>query len=199
MQESDNTTNNSPEPKQDELTVLKQRADRMGLKYHPSIGVEAIKAKINELLEADKATIEPIEPTETQAVVTPQKETPGQTKLRKRREAEQLVRINVTCMNPSKREWDGEIFTVSNAVIGTHKKYVPFNTSEGWHVPRIIYNQLVARKCQIFYTVKDRRGNSTRKGKLISEFAIEVLPMLTERELKDLAQRQAMAKGQDEA
>ena len=108
--------------------------------------------------------------------------------------ASELMRIRVTCMNPAKKEWEGEIFTVGNAVVGTFKKYVPFNADEGWHVPRIIYEQLKDRECQVFTTVRDSRGNSTRKGKLIKEFAIEVLPNLTEEEIKELAQRQAMAK-----
>ena len=84
--------------------------------------------------------------------------------------------------------------TLLRLVVGTFKKYVPFNADEGWHVPRIIYEQLKDRECQVFTTVRDSRGNSTRKGKLIKEFAIEVLPNLTEEEIKELAQRQAMAK-----
>ena len=50
------------------------------------------------------------------------------------------------------------------------------------------------RQCQVFTTVRDRRGNASRKGKLIKEFSIEVLDPLTEDELKELAQRQAMSK-----
>ena len=77
------------------------------------------------------------------------------------------------------------------------KKYVPFNADEGWHVPTIIYKQLVNRECQVFTTVRDARGNASRKGKLIKEFAIEVLPQLTPDELQELARRQAMAKSID--
>src|SRR5690606_32581434 len=115
-------------------------------------------------------------------------------RLRKKREAEELVRIRVTCMNPAKKEWEGEIFTAGNSTVGTFKKYVPFNADDGWHVPRIIYNQIIQRQCQVFYSVKDERGNSIRKGKLIKEFAVEVLPQLTKEELQELARRQAMAK-----
>ena len=76
------------------------------------------------------------------------------------------------------------------------KRYVPYNAEDGWHVEQILLNQLRERQCQIFVTEKDSRGNKIRKGKLIREFAIEVLDPLTEEELHDLAQRQAMAKGQ---
>ena len=100
-------------------------------------------------------------------------------------------------MNPNKKEWEGEIITAGNAGVGTFKKYIPFNADEGWHVPNIIYQVLKGRECQVFSTVTGPRGNKFRKGKLIKEFAIEVLPPLTEDELKDLAQRQAMAKSVD--
>lgn len=166
-------------PVVDELTALKARADMMGVKYHPSISLEKLKEKITAHMNAgeDKPVAEP-----------------EMDRAALQKSASELMRIRVTCMNPAKKEWEGEIFTVGNSVVGTFKKYVPFNADEGWHVPRIIYEQLKDRECQVFTTVRDSRGNSTRKGKLIKEFAIEVLPNLTEEEIKELAQRQAMAK-----
>ena len=100
-------------------------------------------------------------------------------------------------MNPAKKEWEGEIITAGNSTVGTFRKYIPFNSDEGWHVPRIIYNQLVSRQCQVFTTVKDNRGNKVRRGKLIREFAIEVMSPLTAEELQELAQRQAMSNAID--
>ena len=73
------------------------------------------------------------------------------------------------------------------------KKYVPFNADDGWHVPNIIYETMKERQCQVFTSSKTKNGVTMRQGKLIKEFAIEVLPPLTEEELKDLAQRQALA------
>jgi hypothetical protein len=64
-----------------------------------------------------------------------------------------------------------------------------------WHVPRIIFNQLRDRQCQIFTTKKTVRGGTQREGKLIREFSVVELPPLTEKELKELGQRQAMAAG----
>lgn len=178
---------------QDELTVLKQRADMMGISYHPSIGLDKLKEKL-----ANALSEEPVEAVEDEPEVSDTKtETVGQRNSRLKKEASKLVRIRVTCMNPNKKEWEGEIFTVSNAVVGTFKKMVAFNTEDGYHVPHIIYEQLKERKCQIFQTVKDSRGNKMRKGKLINEFSIEVLPPLTEKELKELARKQAMAQSVD--
>ena len=34
----------------DELTLLKERADLMGIKYHPSIGVDKLREKVNSVL-----------------------------------------------------------------------------------------------------------------------------------------------------
>ena len=174
----------------DELTTLKERADLLGITYHPSIGVEKLRDKINAHLEGtQEAEAAPVVVEEEQA---PAGETLAQRNVRLRKNAAKLVRVNVTCMNPAKKEWEGEIFTAGNSIVGTHKKYVPFNTEDGWHIPQIILNQILQRKCQVFYSAKDDRGNKIRKGKQIKEFAVDILPPLTPEELKDLAQRQAM-------
>lgn len=175
---------------QDELTTLKARADLLGISYHPSIGLEKLREKINA------ATSDEV--PQTNAVqASAQEENVNQKRARLKKEALELVRIRVTCMNPAKAEWEGEIFTVGNSAIGSVTKYVPFNADAGWHVPRIIYTQLAERQCQVFVTKTDSRGNKSRQGKLIKEFAIEVMPPLTPAELHELAQRQAMAKAID--
>jgi hypothetical protein len=171
------------------LDDLKTLADEMGLKYHPAIGRDKLIAKIEEA-RSENAIADAV------AEVVPEKpevkkETPGQKRQRLQKEAAKLVRLRVTNMNPNKKEWEGEIFTVSNSVVGTFKKYVPFGVE--WHVPHIIYEAIVARQCQVFTTVNGPRGNKMRKGKMIKEFSIEVLPPLTEAEIKDLAQQQAMS------
>lgn len=183
----------------DELTELKQRADRMGISYHPSIGVEKLREKIAAKLEGQAAA--PVEeelPKAAVAVAAEVPETENQRRSRKKREASELIRVRITCMNPLKKEWEGEIITAGNASVGTFKNYVPFNADEGWHLPRIILNQLQARQCQVFQTVTDKRtGMKTRKGRLIKEFSIEILPQLTAEELHELAQRQAMSRSID--
>ena len=189
---------------QDELASLKGRADLMGVSYHPSIGLEKLREKINaaieqtsDVLSADKA----VEQAQTLSDVVGSTPVAAETQLqyhaRKKKEANELVRIRVTCMNPAKAEYEGEIFTAGNSLVGSITKYVPFNNDEGWHVPRIVYNMMRDRQCQIFVNVKDSRGQTTRQGKLIKEFGIEVLPELTPEELAELARRQAMAKAID--
>lgn len=171
-----------------ELETLKSLADDMGLKYHPSIGAEALRLKISE---ADEATAEDVE-EETAPVV----EAPV-SRAALKAQATKLVRIRIACMNPAKREWEGEMFCTGNRFIGTLKKYVPFDTE--WHVPQAILDMIQERQCQVFVNKKIRMesGMTTtmKEGKLIREFAVEILPALTKEELASLAQRQAMAAG----
>ena len=177
---------------QDELDALKARANLLGVKFHPSISLEKLREKVNAAVTSeDKVDEVTNAPSETK------QETIGEKRKRLKAEALKLVRIRLTCLNPAKKEWDGEIITVGNSLIGSVKKFVPFNADDGWHVPHVIYQQLKERQCQIFYTATDARGNKVRKGKLIKEFAIEVLPPLTKEELDELARRQAMAKAID--
>ena len=177
---------------QDELDALKARANLLGVKFHPSISLEKLREKVNAAVTSEgEAEEAPNTPSETK------EETIGEKRKRLKAEALKLIRIRLTCLNPAKKEWDGEIITVGNSLIGSVKKFVPFNADDGWHVPHVIYQQLKERQCQVFYTATDARGNKVRKGKLIKEFAIEVLPPLTKEELGELARRQTMAKAID--
>lgn len=192
MSEDDNNV----EVTEDELAVLKARADHMGVGYHPNIGLdtlrERVKAKQTEMLDdqdkeqkdADAPTVLPMQKAETQT----------EKRIRLKNESNTLIRIRVTCMNQNKREWEGEIFTTGNSHIGTFRKYVPFGVE--YHVPKIIFTMIEQRECQMFFTVIDpQTRRKTRRGRLIKEYAVEVLRGLNPEELKDLAQRQAMAKG----
>lgn len=181
----------------DELSILKARADRLGLQYHPSIGVEKLREKVSAALagnpeKADGAgDKKPDEPAA--AVAAAPAMSPAMLRKLRKEDMLSLVRIRLTCMNPAKRELDGEIITCGNALVGTVRKYIPFHADEGWHVPKIMLEVLKARQCQIFVGTKTKGGVTKREGKLIKEFSIEILPQLTTEELHDLAQRQAMS------
>jgi hypothetical protein len=179
---TDSFTQDSDLVQQDELESLKERATMLGIKFHPSIKVEALREKVAAAMTQET------KPAEVPTVSAAESA---------RKEAAKLIRIRLSCMNPAKKEWEGEIISVGNSVVGTYKKYIPFNADEGWHVPKIIYDALVERQCQVFVTVKDSRGNNMRKGKLIKEFNIEVLPHLTAEEIQELARRQAMSRSVD--
>lgn len=183
-----------------EIELLKERAKTLGVSFHPNIGLENLKTKIEEKLGAKEENSE----NSSEEKVKATKENPGdvpeetkiETQVRLRKEAQKLVRVRITCMNPNKKEIEGEFFTASNSLVGTIKKFVPFDNSEGWMVPQIILNMIQERECQVFYT-KKVNGVKMRKGKLIKEFAVEILDPLTEKELKELADRQSKANSID--
>lgn len=158
--------------KADELQLLKERADQMGISYHPSIGLDKLKEKLNTKLDS------------------PKKETESQRFARLRKDANKLIRVRITCMNPAKKNHPGEIFSVSNKAIGCVKKFVPFEAEEGWHIPQVLLPVLKDKMYQSFHivTVGDQK---VKRPKLVKEFAIEELPELTVEELKDLAAKQA--------
>lgn len=173
--------------KPSQIELLKQRADKLGITYHPSIGVEKLKAKI-------EAKMSSVAPSKTDPVTTgevaPTKTSPNSELAEQRKKATKLIRIRLTCLNPNKKEWPGEIFSVGNSKLGFFKKYVPFNIDEGWHVPQIILNYIQDKQFQTFMTRRDSKGNKTRESKMVKEFAIEILPPLTPAELDDLAKVQ---------
>jgi hypothetical protein len=168
-----------------ELEDLKARADTLGVAYHPSIGV----SKLREKVAAGTAPDIELNKAETE----PKVETKNAFRLRKKREASELVRIQITCMNPNKREYDGEIFMAGNSVVGTYRNFVPFDTV--WHVPRVVFNMIKQRRCQVTTTRKGPKNRPIKEGKLIREYSVVELDPLTPEELQELAQRQAMAKG----
>jgi len=177
-----------------ELTLLKTRADTLGITYHTNIGVDKLKLKIENKLDGVSDSVEEV--AAKPVPQAPQKETIMQRNTRLRQEASKLVRIRVVCMNPEKKSYTGEIITVSNAVVGTFKKFVSFGNDEGWHVPNIIYKQLLERRCQTWVTSKVN-GKTVKKSVMIKEFAVEVLDPLTPTEMKDLATKQAMSQSID--
>jgi len=201
------TENETP----DELTLLKESADKMGITYSPNIGVDTLRERVNAALgndegegEEDSAdTTESEDKNDTPPVnkqVILGKSKPALTKrqleqnyhTRLRREANKLVRVQMSCMNPNKKNNTGEIFSISNAVIGTIKKFIPYNMESPYHIPYAIYQQLKQRKYQHHSEVKLPNGFKKKVTKMMPEFNIMLLDPLTPEELRDLQQRQAL-------
>jgi hypothetical protein len=203
----------------DELAMLKQQARIMGITHSNNISAETLAAKIKEKMDSMNGPITPMgpppepgsAPTRTVSIqeqvnaatkmpVQERKFTRHELKQAVRREQQleymKLVRVRVTCMNPAKADLQGEIQTVSNGFLGVTSRYVPFNTGpDGWHVEYILY--LHMRDKKFAKTSVDKNG--TPRTVDVNEFAIEVLPPLTEGQIRKLAQRQAMAEGTAQA
>ena len=192
-------------PAPDEKQLLMQRARLMGIKFSNNIGVEALRAKIAAQMEAGEPAKEdePVVAANVPAAMVAARPLTAEmtdAEIRKKLTTEQmkLVRIRITCLDPKKKDLPGEIFTVANKFIGTVRKYVPFGevTENGYHVPYCIYQMLKDRKFLNIRTRKSKNGTDQVETGYVPEFALEVLPQLTPKELKELAIRQAAAKGQ---
>lgn len=119
---------------------------------------------------------------------------------KQRKEQLALVRVRITNHNPAKKNITGEIFTCGNSVLGAIKKFVPYNceAAEAYHLPKIMYETLKERKFIQRGTKRVTIDGVKRTVPImqeVKEFSFEVLPQLTETELKVLARKQAMAKG----
>ena len=200
------------------LSELRIQATNLGLSFHHKAGAAKIQALINaHLVQAQQTLTSAAEksnlPPDTEVTTTPvfdishlpstvnldaEPMTPAQYTAwvgkEQKRTVNRLRRIRLQCMNPTKKDWSGEIISVGSAKLGTFKKFIPYD-GEPYHVPEIIYNMLKERQCTTFVTVKSDRPGAPdiRKGKLIKEYAIEDLPPLTTKELDALGKRQALA------
>ena len=182
-----------------EIDSLKARAKMMGIVFHPNIGVDKLKLKIENALNGidDEDILKDLDPAPVKKSAAPpfmtHAEYSAEVKVKARRNINRLVRCNVSCMNPDKTEWLGEIISVGSAKLGTFKKYIPFNTDDGYHIPNIIYQALLERKFSTYYTVQGPLGQKIRKSKLTKEFNVQKMDPLTKEELKDLRQQQALS------
>ena len=162
-----------------ELELLKERADTMGIDYHPKIGAEALRKKINVVLDKPTAS------TEGTGTLNQNKNAKRQALLK---EATRLIRVVVLNQNPTKKEWRGEYLGVSNAAIGTIKRYVPYDVET--HVEAVLVKQLKSRQMTRFYTELNENKQKVRKFRLVPEFSVSELEPLSKDELQQLADDQ---------
>lgn len=180
------------------LQSLKNKATIMGINFSNNIGEEALAKKIEEKLSggpaptSDTAQLNPLEGDVAGAKPMAKKT------LRQRQIAEQMAmsRVRITCMNPQKKDLQGEIYTVANEFIGNVRKFIPYGEASegGYHIPKCLLTMLQEKKFLQITTVKDKRTGTTRPvTKEVREFAIEILPPLTKEELRELAVAQIAA------
>lgn len=180
----------------DELSILKQRATLMGLKFSNNIGLEALRKKVSDAQEGitEEPEVAQVNPLETETAA-PKEETRTEMARRIRLEQTKLVRIRIQNLDPKKKELPGEIITVANDYMGTVRKFVPYGeqTDNGYHVPYCIYQFLKERKFLNIRVTKGKNGRPNIQQGWVREFSIEVLPPLTQEELTNLAQAQIAA------
>ena len=187
-----------------ELDMLKSRAKLMGITFSNNIGLDALKTKIEEHKKASEAK------TQTQTLAQtneqqPEVQTENQEKKVKtislrahlQKEKMKLVRLRITNLDPKKKDLPGEILTVGNEYLGTVRKFVPFGeaTDNGYHVPYCLYELMRDRKFLSIKTRKGPKGQTIVEQQMVREFALEILPPLTEAELARLSAAQLSAGG----
>ena len=178
-------------PVVDQLAMLKTKADTLGVTYSPNIGVDALREKINAKMNG-----EPEKKEESKVSEGPREKTKMEIRQEAFLDATRLVRCRITCMNSSKADLPGEIFTVSNNVVGSIKRYIPYGEQiDGWHVEKMLLEMLKEKQFQQLRTKKGANGQILPETKWVREYAIEELPPLTQEELKVLANKQAAAAG----
>lgn len=201
QQDSSSLGSNSPQSDPDEeeeiiqpseLDMLKNRARLMGINFSNNIGIDALKAKI-EAKKNGESTVTNEENIPESPIKTHENK-PMNLRQRILAENMKLVRLRITNLDPKKKDLPGEIFTVANEYLGTVRKFIPYGevTDNGYHVPYCIYKQMKKRK---FLNIKVtmRNGREHVEQTWAQEFALEVLPQLTEAELNRLAQAQMAA------
>ncbi len=168
-----------------ERDSLKALADQQGLTYKENIPTDRLRALVYGAVD---------DVNEPVAVV---EESPADKRLRIRNAALKLIRVNITCMNPAKAAYTGELFTIGNSIIPTITKMVPFGTPEGYHIPQILLDHIKGKEFQTFIPKKGKNGIDTVTSKCIREYAVEILPSLTPTEIQEIAKLQAMKSNQD--
>ena len=179
------------------LDDLKNRAQALGIKFHPSIGVQKLREKIQDAL--DDTPEDDTEDTGVTEIATPvtglSSTNTSNSAVARKADQLKLIRVRITCMDPMKKAYEGEIFQTGNALVGTIKRYVPFGVE--WHVPNILLKMIRRKQFQQFSEGgKGPLGTPVVQRRMVTAYAVEVLEPLTETELKELAQRQAMARGE---
>lgn len=196
---------------------LKSLASQLGVPFSGNIGADTLQARIANHIETFKDALQKIEPmnqmsesaleekdqiVSTKKITQVSQQNPDnplsarmsrkQAITKKRKESSELCRIRLVCMNPEKKEWDGEFISVGSSALGTFKKYIPYHAPKGWYVPKIIFNYLKNKKCNIRKTIKDELKRDIVVTETINEYAIESLPKHTKEEMQQLAAEQAL-------
>lgn len=162
----------------DELSMLKQRADLMGIKYAPNISLDTLKERVNKVMAEESDPQIQSSAESTSAVNDPYAE--------ERAQQSALVRVIVVCHDPSKNHLESELLAVENDLV--RDKRVVFFGKE-WHITRALLESLRDRKYQAFRKLKTAQGE-VHKPYLVPAYSIQELAPLTESELAQIARKQ---------
>jgi hypothetical protein len=201
LADSENQIDEATDVAEDELTLLKDRAKLMGIKFSNNIHIESLREKIAAKIAGEEMPAdELVNKVNPLAAVGAAQETPPVRELTMReilvRDQMKLVRLRIQNLDPKKKDLPGEVLCVANEYLGTVKKYIPYGeaSDDGYHVPYCIFTELESRRFQNVRTYTDKATGQIRiESSWVREFSLEVLPPLTRAELTQLATAQAAA------
>lgn len=160
----------------EDLATYKAQADLLGIEYPNNITLAKLKAKITEHL--GKESVDEANEQYNNLYAENMK----------------LVKVIVTPVDSAKRDYAGEIFAVGNDVLGTVKRFVPFN--QEWFIENILYKHIESKEFQFIKTVKDKStGNEFLESKIIPAYNVTLLPMPTQEELAEMKRIQEAREG----
>tara|TARA_Y100001963_G_scaffold139959_1_gene206393 strand:- start:21527 stop:22177 length:651 start_codon:yes stop_codon:yes gene_type:complete len=186
---------NTGAPKTDKDTYaarqkLEEEAQRLNVDFRANIGDETLRARIKEAKEKGAKLL----PDNAPVVAAPEHtyRSPAEVREKKQKELSRLVRVHITCMNPNKSAWQGEIFCFGNEIVSL-KRMVPFDVDT--HVEKALLDMIKARRYRVAHKPKKGKGSNQVSIRMVPEFAIKELTPLSQEEMKDLAAQQAAAAG----
>lgn len=167
---------NTPEVEDKELAYLRKQADTLGITYKSNTSLETLKAKVTEKLAEASEAESKAQAAESKAEAV-------------YKEAMKLIRVIITPMDSNKAaNMESDIFCAGNSAVGTVKRTIPFGVE--WHVEQILLNAIKEKQYQAFSVIRNERGESVTKTRMIPAYNVTILEPLTEEELKALADQQ---------
>lgn len=189
------------------LNVYRLMAQELGIKLHHSIGETKALEKVKEECELknidfnelfDKCYNSPLQEINTEETTIKQKEEDKEIILDDLPDPVdpnkhmKLVRVIVTCNDPSKAGLNGELRVVGNLEMD-RKQFIPYGKPV--HIPQIMLNALKEIKFNLIQkdVISD---NNVKTCKVIESNAynIQILPPLTTSELQAIQQEQLARK-----
>lgn len=162
----------------DERESLKNKLTILGISYQNNAPTAKLRQLLEEFAEQDQHKEHepdvPTAPSKRQLVL----------------DATKLVRVTVISNDPTKKEYQGELFTVGNSVIGTIRKFVPFGRP--WLIPQILLNVIEEREFQLFELKRTADGGQTRIPRTLKAYNVIRHELPTAEELAELAKSQAL-------
>lgn len=182
-----------------EFEALKDKARLLGVAFRDNIKPESLADRVKKHIEEmDKVAAESTAPDAPEVTTpeTPKKDViPETVRLRRqqKRDLLKLIRVRITCHDSSKSAWEGKPFSGGNDIIPSITRYIPFGRE--WHCEQILLN-IIKEERYTMRTSKKVNGKLVTTAQTVPTYNVEILPPLTEKEIKQLAVQQAAKSGE---